>query len=116
MLVHGAVVYFSYWRGAAMEVAGKNGLVVLARASESMAHSISVCEIDLAEGIPSAEGELDAERPDALRVRMNGALLGELPAVPGAERLRGAHLRRILALDLAGEVCLFLALSPVTAR
>jgi GT2 family glycosyltransferase len=57
-------------------------------------------DLDLAQGLTAAEQLLDRERPASAAVRYGRHLVGWIPALPGAERLRGAHLRRILAVDL----------------
>jgi hypothetical protein len=58
-------------------------------------------EIDLKDGIEAAEAQLDALRPDVVLIRYGGHKVGIVPRLIGAERLRGAHLRRILATNLA---------------
>jgi hypothetical protein len=54
-------------------------------------------EIDLETGLEAAEALIDDERPDAIRIRYGRRPIGWIPPVPGAERLRGVHLRRELA-------------------
>ena len=53
-------------------------------------------EIDLVHGLAVAEARLDTERPASLSVRLDGRLVGTLPALAGAEPLRGVHLRPLL--------------------
>jgi len=55
----------------------------------------------LDEGIEEALRRVDRERPSAVRIIHGGRAIGTISAVPGAEPLRGAHLRRILGGALA---------------
>jgi hypothetical protein len=58
-------------------------------------------DIDLADGLSHAERWIDARRPRSLLVRCGAHVVGFLPDEPGAEPLRGLHLRRRLATELA---------------
>jgi len=47
---------------------------------------------------------VDERRPRSLRVRCDGAVVGEIPDRPGSERLRGVHLQRALCDELAAPL------------
>ncbi|MFH1679558.1 MAG: glycosyltransferase [Candidatus Eisenbacteria bacterium] len=57
--------------------------------------------VSLDVGIEEAARLVDRERPAALRVFSEDRLVGVVPFEPGAERLRGIHLRRALAGPLS---------------
>ena len=59
--------------------------------------------IDLGLGIDAAKAELDARRPRSVRLVLAGEFIGDVPAVAGAERLRGEHLPRIVARQFERE-------------
>ena len=63
----------------------------------------SCVTIDLAAGFEAAEAKLDRLRPAAIRLVHSEHFIGELKEVPGAEPLRGIHLRRIIARQFADE-------------
>ena len=58
-------------------------------------------EIDLKNGIRAAEEQLDKFRPNSVRLLLGRQLVGSIPPRPGMERLRGVHLRRLLATDFS---------------
>ncbi|MEG5038355.1 MULTISPECIES: glycosyltransferase [unclassified Microcoleus] len=62
------------------------------------AHEI---DIDLQQGLFEAERLLDAERPAGVYLYYGQLTVGHIFPQAGAEPLRGAHLRSILALDFA---------------
>lgn len=91
----------AYWRGVATAAGSPEvlrGMVERAPARESPSLTI-----DLARGIDAARGELDAKRPRSIRLVIAGEFVGDVPAVPGAERLRGEHLPRIIARQFERE-------------
>jgi hypothetical protein len=59
--------------------------------------------LDLACGIDAAMAELDARRPRSVRLTIGRQFVGEVPAEPGAERLRGEHLPRVIARRVERE-------------
>lgn len=59
-------------------------------------------ELDLKQGFEAAEQHLDRQRPTSVRLRYGQHIVGDILAQPGAERLRGVHLRSALAGNLAG--------------
>jgi glycosyltransferase involved in cell wall biosynthesis len=112
-LLEDLLVYW-YWRGLLVE-GGPPDLDALRRLGR---YTHAFTDLDLAGGLEAAERRLDRERPSAVRLRHGPHVIGEVPAVPGAEHIRGEHLRPLLAerlidgyiraLALAGE------LPPVT--
>jgi GT2 family glycosyltransferase len=99
---YGAVRHYCFWRGyfeALAEQAAAGG----DRAGEP--DPVRWLGVDLAEGLETAETAIDRERPHGVRISLRGREVARLDPVPGAERLRGAHLRaRVAALvaDAAG--------------
>lgn len=67
--------------------------------------------LDLACGLLTAENQLDQIRPSSVVISYGSRSIGFVPSKPGAERLRGIHLRGILARDLFEELSWFLASS-----
>jgi glycosyltransferase involved in cell wall biosynthesis len=95
-----------YWRGVA-DAAGDRAAVadLLAHAAADVEErAASAFEIDLHEGLAAAERRLDEARPDAVRIRHGAYEVGTVAPRPGTERLRGAHLRPLLADSLAGPL------------
>jgi len=95
--LNGATRRYWYWRGVADALGSQAELdrfLAYGRGPES---TESVLDIDLGLGIAEAEWRLDIERPAAVRVWHGDVLIGLIPPVPGAERLRGRHLRPLLA-------------------
>jgi glycosyltransferase involved in cell wall biosynthesis len=60
-----------------------------------------ISEIDLSAGIEAAEHQIENQKPSGLKIRFGGHLVGFIPPKPGAEKLRGKHLRNILVNNLA---------------
>ena len=58
-------------------------------------------EIDLKNGIPTAEEQLDELRPASVRLMLGEEVIGSILSKPGTERLRGIHLRAILVNELS---------------
>ncbi len=97
-----ALLSYSYWRGAASElntIPSLNHFLVV-QAAESGGDEVEPV-IDLAEGPDAAERRLDLERPPAVQIRYGRQEVGRILPRAGAERLRAAHLRPVLATGLA---------------
>ncbi|MGN6164210.1 MAG: glycosyltransferase [Flavisolibacter sp.] len=58
-------------------------------------------EINLKNGIATAEEQLDELRPASVRLVLGEEVIGSILSKPGTERLRGVHLRAILANELS---------------
>jgi GT2 family glycosyltransferase len=108
--LHNQLRDYWYWRGVAEELGSRRALSAFLQDASSRAdedgHEI---EIDLREGLDAAERRLDEERPAGVRIRYGQQPVGRISPQSGAERLRGVHLRRILATDLAAPLLIGLA-------
>jgi GT2 family glycosyltransferase len=93
-----ALVYW-YWRGVASVIGSREQLAALL--SETPRSVEPETTIDLSGGIRLAEGMLDEKRPRSVRLVLGRHHVGQIPAVPGAEALRGRHLRKLIARDFA---------------
>jgi glycosyltransferase involved in cell wall biosynthesis len=94
------VLDYCYWAGVASELKTKQELSgFLTRGSTKENTGRGEVEIDLYEGLEAAERLLDENRPASARLRYRKRLIGRIPAQPGAELLRGVHLRSILAKE-----------------
>ncbi len=113
-LLHGGILTQSYWLGVAAEVESEATLASRIAASGAgwarWSEGVRWLSIDLAAGIERAEQLIERNRPDALRVRLGDRDVGTIDPLPTAERLRGAHLRRLLATTLAHRLRTALAL------
>jgi len=95
----------NYWylRGAAEMLASREALGRFLQdgfqqdVSSRNNHEI---EIDLGHGLDEAERRLDELRPTSVRLFFGNQVVGRIAPKLGAERLRGAHLRPILASTL----------------
>jgi glycosyltransferase involved in cell wall biosynthesis len=104
-----------YWRGVAEELTDRRALADLGQLADgSLASEHLEIEIDLREGIDKAERLLDDQRPAALRLFYGMQPVGVVPFTPGAERLKGVHLRSILTSSLAAPMLAALTLAGVT--
>ena len=86
-----------YWRGVADRIDSDQALVQFLQEAHAHIDEASLLEIDLRCGLEDAERRLDETRPMAARIRYGEQSVGLIPSQPGAERLRGVHLRPMLA-------------------
>jgi GT2 family glycosyltransferase len=99
-----------YWRGAASEAGTRRALRnILQQSAIASAQPAEETEIDLGNGLEHAEQRLDEERPAAVRIRFGAAPIGTIPHQPGAEAIRGVHLRSYLAESLAVPLLMAMA-------
>ena len=98
--LNGTTRRYWYWRGVADALGSQAELERFLADGSGAESTESALDIDLRRGIAKAERKLDAERPAAVRVWYGDILIGAIPPVPGAERLRGRHLRPLLARHL----------------
>lgn len=118
--VHGALLWHRYWCGVGAEAGSR---VALERLQDECVEALSRWQanarhahLDLADGLHVAATRLDALRPDAVTVRLGDDIVGDIDAIPGAERLHGGHLRRLLATTLARPLLMALALRELRTR
>ena len=96
------VLGLAYWQGVSAAAGGHEGFRELrARAAAERPSPHDELEVDVAAGLADGMRRVDEQRPPALTVRYRGELVGRLPAMPGAEALRGIHLQSALARDLS---------------
>jgi glycosyltransferase involved in cell wall biosynthesis len=97
--VYAASLYYAYWRGVTDTLGGARATQreleqhhdAARRTERDIArHEI---ELDLADGLDTAMALLDRARPRGARVRFGDADVAHIAPIPGAEPLRGAHLR-----------------------
>jgi len=105
-----------YWRGVAKEIGSEKSLADFLRKVPDDGIDDSEIEIDLRDGLEAAEWRLSEERPASARIRYGRQAVGRIPRRPDAERLRGAHLRAILATTMAWPLLNALTLEKATAR
>jgi glycosyltransferase involved in cell wall biosynthesis len=104
-----------YWRGVAMELGNRQALAGFIEGGLSAAdEGGDDLEIDLRKGLEVAERQLDEARPWGVHIRYGRQSVGRIPPQSGFERLRGVHLRPILATDLSMPLLKALALEGST--
>jgi hypothetical protein len=92
---------YSYWRGVATAAGSRDALrALLDRAPHAGPPELT---IDLAAGLEAAKAALDGRRPRSVRLILGVQHIADVPADPGAERLRGEHLPRIIVRRCARE-------------
>lgn len=96
--LYGFLHLYWYWRGVADKLSTRQALINFIWPDQaSLCQPAPTIELDLSKGLETAEQQLDEERPMAARIRYGQQPVGLIPPQPGAERLRGIHLRPILA-------------------
>ena len=95
-----ALLGYWYWRGVASAIGTRADLAMLMPRAPAAAPALTV---DLAAGLRSAEALLDEVRPRSIRLVLGEAEIGILPDVPGAEPLRGVHLKSQIVQRLRTE-------------
>jgi glycosyltransferase involved in cell wall biosynthesis/uncharacterized membrane protein YvlD (DUF360 family) len=100
-----------YWRGIIYQSETLQKLrEILEKGAVSSGPSASLTELDLSNGLEHAEHRLDEERPGAVRICFESTPIGIIHHQPGAEALRGIHLRSLLSDSLAGPLLHAMAL------
>jgi GT2 family glycosyltransferase len=111
----GVLRAYWYWRGVAEQVGDRQALIRLLQGSPAVAGPSGLeIELDLGDGLPAAERQLDAIRPMGARLRVGRQPVGRIPPEPGTEPLRGAHLRPFLASRLARPLLMAWAVERAT--
>jgi glycosyltransferase involved in cell wall biosynthesis len=104
-----------YYRGLMDELHTRENLLAYFR-HEPATQGIRNLEIDLEKGIEAAESLIDKERPHTVTIRLGTHAISSIPYKPGAERLKGAHLRRILATTASKPLLNTLALKVLEGK
>jgi len=91
-----------YCRGASEEFESKESLMKYLGESVPLSDiEENIIEIDLSNGIEEAGNQIETQKPSGLNLRFGRHYIGFVPPDPGAEKLRGRHLRNILVNNLA---------------
>jgi glycosyltransferase involved in cell wall biosynthesis len=88
------VLAYWYWRGVAGASGGRAQLEQLTRRAAAREPPLVV---DLAAGIEAGEHQIERARPRALRLLFGNDHVADIVDSVGAERLRGGHLRALIA-------------------
>ena len=94
----------AFWSGVVQAAGGSQQVRAIREQTGPVPRAALV--VDLAPGLERAERVIDESRPHALRVMFGEHLVGELEDEPGAERLRGVHLRPILLKNMAPSLAI----------
>lgn len=105
-----------YWRGVIQELGSQQSLLRFLQDAPADVGTYHEIELDLSAGLEAAEHELDKKRPDGIWVRYGEQPIGHIPPRPGAEQLRGVHLRPLLATQLAWPLLVALAWAETTTQ
>ncbi len=101
-----------YWRGVAETIGARDELERLVP-GDTNPPKVDAPEVvvDLAAGYDRAAARLDALRPRSITLVFDTQPIGVVPDRPGAEPLRGEHLKPLLARDFAAALLRALAAS-----
>jgi glycosyltransferase involved in cell wall biosynthesis len=89
---------YHYWRGIRSVLPDRRDVSALINGCPEPAADPLV--LDLSGGVDAAATRLDQRRPSSMVLMFGDEFVGKVPASVGAERLRGEHLRRLLARQL----------------
>ena len=98
--LNGRLHQYWYLRGVADEVKTIKGLTAFFQTAlpDTVKENNELkLNLDLKAGLLDAEKQIDQFRPDSVRINYGDHFIGEILPRPGVERLRGAHLRPLLA-------------------
>lgn len=110
-LLYGLMGYW-YWRGVSTRLSNLSEVKSFLSESTRTGQPQITREIDLVEGIVNAEAKLEAFHTDEVNILLKKMLVGHVQEQPGAEKLRGIHLRSILARDFPVSFLSTLAKDP----
>ncbi len=113
-VLSGALRRYWYWRGVAERIGSERALRAFVAEGVGLvtADERELVELDLRHGVEEVERTLDTLRPAGARLRCGASPIGTIPALAGAEPLRGAHLRPALA-EMAPEALVAFAADRV---
>ena len=95
------LLMYWYWRGVGDQLGSFRAIANFLQGGLIYPDkSNSEIEIDLSNDLEAAMKLLDETRPDSVRIRYGEHIVGHIPSQPGAERLRGVHLRTLLTTQL----------------
>lgn len=80
-------------------------------AQKNVSHPAPI--IDLSSGLSAVEHSLDTTRPASVRFFLGRFWIGDIPDLPGMERLRKEHVRRILATEFPEQLTLALRMKEL---
>jgi hypothetical protein len=107
--------FYHYWRGVAKSLGSlKQVRDFLDIKPPGPEESRPDLVLDLSRGIRTAEQLLDQYRPQSLSIQLDGQPVGRILAQPGAERLRGVHLRSVLANEFTWPLLRALTIEQAT--
>ncbi|HYF29570.1 MAG TPA: glycosyltransferase family 2 protein [Chitinophagaceae bacterium] len=104
-----------YYRGL-MDALGSRDNLVRYFSHEPFIREIKKLDIDLEKGLAAAENLLDDERPEAITIWLGPEKIADLPYEPGMERLKGAHLRAILATTVSEPMTTALVMQTLKTK
>jgi GT2 family glycosyltransferase len=108
---YGQLRSYWYWRGVRDELGGRTTVANFVQAAPVHLDDAAFdLELNLREGLSAAMRQVDEGRPLSIRLRYGDHIIGRVAVVPGAEPLRGAHLRFILAKNFAWPLACALAI------
>jgi GT2 family glycosyltransferase len=106
-----------YCRGVLEEFGSRKGLMkYLEEAAPPSDIEENIIDIDLSQGIEEAERKIDMQKPSGINIRFGKRYIGIVPPNPGAEKLRGKHLRNILTGNLALSYLRVLAIEGIVGK
>ncbi|RJR35257.1 MAG: hypothetical protein C4576_25285 [Desulfobacteraceae bacterium] len=109
-----ALCAYWYWRGVAETAGSRSAAAILRQGGpDRPPEEDGAIDIDLGEGLEAAERRMDLRRPPGVRIRLGEQFVGAIPSQPGAEPLRGAHLRPILLTKFSKRMLVALAMEDV---
>jgi glycosyltransferase involved in cell wall biosynthesis len=98
-----------YWRGVGMVAQP----AMIQKLFSVMVKHPPAFIIDLAQGVAPAEHDLDITHPTSARLFVGKQWVGDVPGLPGMERLKSDHLHQILTTELSAQLVVALALAKL---
>lgn len=112
--LRGGLCAYWYWRGVAEKLGSLSAASSFLQTGPArLPEEGCEIEIDLREGLEASERILDQKRPKSVHIRFAQQFIGSIDSQPGAEPLRGVHLRPILLAGLAKRMLIALAMEGV---
>lgn len=102
-----------YWLGAAEELGTIDKLEQLKSFVQEHKETPASATVNLRNGLGNIENQIDRLRPDELHIFLDDMYVGHIPDKPGAECLKGAHLKPYILENFAYS---FLLASTLTGQ